>query len=178
MKKLTLATLLIVGTAAADDLTLPNTFQAGTPARAAEVNANFSAVETSVDDNAADIAVVSASVQTYAQNISSNTQNISLNGQNISSNAQNISSNDQEIEVVSQTVSSLIAPPAFSFVGFSTAQVDGGAGFFGMNAACQADFGPDSRMATSEEIIESTLQPDPCRAGCLGSGKIGLLGFI
>lgn len=35
----------------AGDLTLPNTFTSGTPAVAAEVNANFSAVETEVDDN-------------------------------------------------------------------------------------------------------------------------------
>jgi hypothetical protein len=152
MKNLIFTAIFLTGSAMADDLTIPNTFQAGTPARAAEMNANFSAVETSVDDNAADMAIVSQNVATYVQNISSNAQGIS-------SNAQNISSNDQDIDVIAQNVSSLIAPAAFNFVGFSSAQVDGGAGFFGMHAACQADFGPDSRMATSEEIIESTIQP-------------------
>jgi hypothetical protein len=44
--------------ALADDLTIPNTFQPNTPARAADVNANFDAVEASVDDNAADIAAL------------------------------------------------------------------------------------------------------------------------
>ena len=35
----------------ASDLTIPNTFTANSPAVAAEVNANFSATETAVDDN-------------------------------------------------------------------------------------------------------------------------------
>lgn len=39
----------------ASEVTVPNTFQAGTPAVADEVNANFSAVETAVNGNAADI---------------------------------------------------------------------------------------------------------------------------
>lgn len=40
----------------AGDLTIPNTFTAGTAAVAAEVNDNFSAVEAEVDDNDARIA--------------------------------------------------------------------------------------------------------------------------
>jgi len=47
---------LIVGPVLADPVDIPNQFQAGTPAVADEVNQNFSAVETAVDDNAADIA--------------------------------------------------------------------------------------------------------------------------
>ena len=39
----------------ASELTIPNTFVENTPALASEVNANFTAVETSVDDNAQDI---------------------------------------------------------------------------------------------------------------------------
>ncbi|NVJ60656.1 MAG: hypothetical protein HWE27_09700 [Gammaproteobacteria bacterium] len=39
----------------ASNVDIPNTFTAGTPARAAEVNANFSAIETAVDDNDARI---------------------------------------------------------------------------------------------------------------------------
>ena len=34
---------------------VPNDFTAGTPARAAEVNANFDALETAIDENASDI---------------------------------------------------------------------------------------------------------------------------
>ena len=48
---------LTVGQVAfADNVTIPNVFQSGSPARASEVNDNFSAVEASVDDNAAEIA--------------------------------------------------------------------------------------------------------------------------
>jgi hypothetical protein len=39
------------------------TFTAGTPARAAEVNGNFGAVRTAVDDNAAKIAALTATIQ-------------------------------------------------------------------------------------------------------------------
>ncbi len=42
----------------ANTVTLPNTFTAGTTARAAEVNANFAAVKTAVDDNNARITVL------------------------------------------------------------------------------------------------------------------------
>lgn len=42
----------------AGELTTPHTFVSGEPAVAAEVNENFQAVETEVDDNAADIATL------------------------------------------------------------------------------------------------------------------------
>jgi hypothetical protein len=62
MKKLSSlsgALALSVACAAANaQVTIPNTFQSGTPARAADVNANFSAVEAAVDANAADIAAL------------------------------------------------------------------------------------------------------------------------
>ena len=57
--------LVIINVAIADDLTIPNTFQAGTPARAADVNANFTAVEASVDDNAADVLQLQQSAFTW-----------------------------------------------------------------------------------------------------------------
>ena len=55
--QLTLGTVLLLAGAAAwsGDVTVPNTFTAGTPAVAAEVNANFAAVKSAVDDNNARI---------------------------------------------------------------------------------------------------------------------------
>ena len=64
----------------ADDLTIPNTFQANTPARAAEVNANFSAVEASVDDNAADIAANTSSIATNASDIQTLNASVAATG--------------------------------------------------------------------------------------------------
>ena len=43
--------LVIVGVSAASSVSVPNTFTGGTPAVAAEVNANFSAVENAINDN-------------------------------------------------------------------------------------------------------------------------------
>ena len=47
--------------ARASTVTLPNTFTAGTTAKAGEVNANFTAVKTSVDDNASKIGTLQTS---------------------------------------------------------------------------------------------------------------------
>lgn len=48
--------VLLTGPAWAGSVTIPNTFTSGTKAMAADVNANFSAVKTAVDDNATSIA--------------------------------------------------------------------------------------------------------------------------
>jgi hypothetical protein len=50
--------LLASYAATADELTTPNTFAAGEPAVAADVNENFSAIETAVNDNNARIAAM------------------------------------------------------------------------------------------------------------------------
>jgi len=65
----TLALLVTTSSGVADDLTIPNTFQPNTPARAADVNNNFAAVEASVDDNAADIVANSVGVATNSADI-------------------------------------------------------------------------------------------------------------
>jgi hypothetical protein len=44
--------LLVAGTASAADVNVPNTFTSGAPARASEVNENFSSLESAVNDNA------------------------------------------------------------------------------------------------------------------------------
>jgi len=75
MKKFTLTTSLLLSLSAttfAADVTIPNSFTAGSPAVAADVNANFSAVETAVDDN-------NSRVTTNAGNISTNTAAIAVN---------------------------------------------------------------------------------------------------
>ena len=54
-------------------------------------------------------------------------------------------------------------PPSgvFEFVGFSTGTVDGSVGVLAMHAACQTDFGADTRMCTSEEYFRSPGAADP-----------------
>lgn len=72
--RLTIATLALLASTAvlADDLTIPSTFQPNTPARAADVNANFDAVETAVDDNAADIAANTTNIAANMMKIQEN----------------------------------------------------------------------------------------------------------
>ena len=134
-----IASLLVLSHAAyADNLTIPNVFTAGTPARSAAVNGNFAAVESSVDDNAADIIV---------------------NTSEISSVSTGVDSNAQDISTVANAVAGLTGSQLYRFAGFSSDLVTGAAGYFGMNAACQKVFGADARMASSQEVIESTFQP-------------------
>ena len=67
--------LLTVFQVQASSLALPNTFKANTPAKAAEVNANFSAVKTSVNDNQSQIAALIkkiATLQTQLSSVASN----------------------------------------------------------------------------------------------------------
>jgi hypothetical protein len=57
------ALIAVVSTATAGTVTVPNTFTPGTPAKAADVNANFSAVANAVNNNAQDIAALQTTVQ-------------------------------------------------------------------------------------------------------------------
>ncbi|WP_395621188.1 hypothetical protein [Dokdonella sp.] len=70
-KCLALACGLLAGSssAVADSVVIPHTFSANTPARAAEVNDNFSAVASAVNDNAADIGVSSGLIADQAAQI-------------------------------------------------------------------------------------------------------------
>jgi len=53
-----LALSLAGGTATAQTVQVPHTFEAGTPARAEEVNQNFDAGAVAINDNAMDIAAL------------------------------------------------------------------------------------------------------------------------
>lgn len=63
------AAMLISSTAWAGALTIPNTFSAGTPAVAADVNTNFTAAKTAVDDNNTRITANTTNIAGNATNI-------------------------------------------------------------------------------------------------------------
>jgi hypothetical protein len=71
-------TILSPTPAPAGDVTIPNTFQSGTPAVAAEVNANFTAVETAVDDNDGRIAALEAALATLQATVTSQAATINI----------------------------------------------------------------------------------------------------
>jgi len=68
---LLLAILLYCGTALSSDLTIPNTFSSGATTSASQMNANFTAVESAVDDNHSRISVLEAMVNPVFQGFSS-----------------------------------------------------------------------------------------------------------
>lgn len=63
----------------AGSVTIPKTFTANTTAKAAEVNANFSAVKTAVNGNAGDIATNKSGIATNKTKISQNETDIAAN---------------------------------------------------------------------------------------------------
>ena len=75
----------------AGSVTIPHTFQANTTAKAAEVNANFSAVKTAVDGNAADIATNKTNITSNANDIATNAHDIATNASNVANAVTNIS---------------------------------------------------------------------------------------
>ena len=66
---LTVVVSLIGSRAAAQTLQVPNTFQAGTPARAAEVNQNFDAVAGAVNANSVDMAALVQRLETLESQV-------------------------------------------------------------------------------------------------------------
>ncbi|TAH42698.1 MAG: hypothetical protein E6Q43_07130 [Dokdonella sp.] len=74
-----LMALLASSKAFAGDLSIPHSFSPNTPAVAAQVNENFGAVETAVDDNAVDIAALQAAVAALQANDA--TQQATINAQ-------------------------------------------------------------------------------------------------
>lgn len=62
--------------ATASELTIPNSFTAGTPARASEVNQNFDATATAVNDNDSRITTLSGNLETTNATITDNISRI------------------------------------------------------------------------------------------------------
>jgi hypothetical protein len=74
---------------------VPNTFRQGEPARADEVNANFSALESAVNQNAGDIAA--------------NADDIAANAEGIAGNAADIAGNAADIAAVGEGIQAAVA---------------------------------------------------------------------
>ncbi len=94
---LAVLTAFLVGTATASDVTGITTFTSGTPALAAEVNDNFSAIKTAVDDNQAQIGAVKITADTNTADIATNTGNITTNAGSIATNTDSIVTNTGNI---------------------------------------------------------------------------------
>ncbi len=100
------AIIALGGTSAwAGSLTIPNTFSANTAAVAAEVNANFTAAKTAVDDNDSRITTNAASITTNSTSITSNATDISNNQSAITTNSGAITSNTASINTNTGNIS-------------------------------------------------------------------------
>lgn len=87
-----------VGSVHAGPLTVSTTFQAGTPAKASEVNQNFQDVKAAVDDN-------DSRITANAENINTNVSAIAQNTLGIANHESRITANEAAIAAVRQGIS-------------------------------------------------------------------------
>lgn len=115
MKKITALISTVVfatvggSVAVAGSVTVPNTFVAGTKAVAADVNANFDAVETAVNDNDARITANTAAIATKADaaTVTANTAAIATNAADIATNTADIATNTANIATHTTDINNL-----------------------------------------------------------------------
>ena len=88
---------LVTSVAWAGSVTIPNTFSSGAKAKADEVNANFSAVKTAIDDNAGNVAYNKKNISANTSSLSANVTAINGNAGQIVKNMGEISSNTSDI---------------------------------------------------------------------------------
>ena len=179
-KQVTGLLLLTLGTTAFAQTQVPNEFQSGTPARAAEVNANFDAIEAAIDQNAAAIQNIPAGPEgpqgpqgdpgpqgvmgpPGPQGIQGPQGPDGPAGPIGPEGPQGVQGQQgpQGPEGPQGPVSADYRQP-YEFRGFSDATVSGGDGLLAMNQACEATFGTGARLAKSSEILKSpNLLPSP-----------------
>ncbi len=93
----------------AGDLTIPHDFVSGTPAGAGEVNENFDAVETAVDDNDARITTNEADITTNKADIATNKGDIAANKGNITNLQTGLGANAVTVNCGTDTIGDVLA---------------------------------------------------------------------
>jgi len=91
----------------ASNVTIPNSFTSGTPAVAAEVNANFDAVATGVNDNDSRTTTNTSDIATNAAAIGTNTADIATNASAIGTNTTGIGVNTAAIATNTADITAL-----------------------------------------------------------------------
>ncbi len=107
LRLLGFAALVSSQTALAGSVAVPNSFSANTPAVAAEVNANFNAVKTAVDDNDSRIATLETTISNLQATVSSLQATITSQATTISDLQATVTSQDTTISNLQTTVASL-----------------------------------------------------------------------
>ena len=86
---------------------MPHVFEANSPAKADEVNTNFDALTTGVNDNNTRITTNEGTIGANQTDIANNKSNISTNATNISNNQQSISNNSSQITTLNDSLGQL-----------------------------------------------------------------------
>ena len=99
--------IAVVAPLQASSLSIPNSFTAGTPAVAAEVNGNFTAVQTAVDDNDTRIAALEAALATLQADLVSANADITSLQSTVTSQSSDIASLQSTVTSQSSDIASL-----------------------------------------------------------------------
>ena len=130
--------LCLSGGIAYSQTQVPNEFQAGEPAKASEVNANFDALESAANSNSQKADDNAASVSAVADSLADATLNIAA---------------------LASSVSGSGNAPDYKFVGLTSSPIASGGGRYSLLAHCQAEFGANARIARSSEVYDSVVIP-------------------
>ena len=106
----------------AGSVSIPNSFTAGEPAVAAEVNANFDAVKTAVDDNDSRIATLEATIASLQETVAAQATTIS----NLQNNISSVQSNSVlALDGSLQLVTDINGYPTAQFTGVNVQVING-----------------------------------------------------
>ena len=143
---------------------VPNEFQAGEPAKASEVNENFDALETAIDENAADIQSIQVSSVVWEGSWESGIVYAELSLVEYQGSTYIAAQDTSGVEdPTMDSYWSLFAsggyPTPFEFTGVTAATIAIGGGRYSLLNLCQAEFGENARIARPSEIHNSTVIP-------------------
>ncbi len=172
MKKLSMYVfMLLVAIAApvnAGSVVVPNTFAAGMPAVAAEVNANFTAVKAAIDDNDSRLAILEAAVAALqADLVTANAVIVTLQSQLATLNGSNVMALDPYLTV---DTASDDRGPLIQFSGVNVQIVNGIGSTGSINGLGNLIVGYDAPRATGVSVCNDGQHAD--QASCEAAGGV------
>ncbi len=118
-----LLALLTTGIAQGAALAVPNNFTAGSPAVAAEVNANFDAVQTVVNDNASRIATLESALAALQTTVSAQATTISSLESQLTAQATTLSNQAATITSLESQISAINASNVMALDSYLTVDI-------------------------------------------------------
>ena len=162
---LSIATVLASSSmlANASSVTIPNTFTSGSSAVAADVNANFDALATSVNDNDSRVTVNESAITANTTTSGNNAAAVTANTTSISNNTTAATSNSAGVSTNTSGVATNL-----SSIGVNNTAINGNAASIGTNSTA---IGVNATNITTNVTDIANLQPGQCPADMVSAGS-------